>query len=800
MTSPMSITGKLRAGSPSIYAPFSTKLLQSIEQHCVFCTMKKVDTARPVQGMVASGRTATRTIFKHLVLDGAGPWMAVRGEGAKQERFKIWSYIWTCLSTGLIHITVAEDLTAAQVLLGLNEVNSTYGKVRTVHCDGQSAFQSLARQHSGAQGRDLDVVPENERQAAAVTTLQMEALRRHGVKEGVTFKFGAPRAAHFQAAAELGIGALKKLLYMENISMIAPEVREMLKKSDAKEQDFELVETILDCSGLSVLQYQALWKRIAAALNRRPWHMTEGTVFSRWDLLHPRDDEEGTVNEIMEPVLLDKSDKAFEQLKIIEAALGVVWERYTQFLLSHLAKGDQARWPSLDANDFKPGTVVLFRDRILKQGRLDLGVVQQTVKPAPGDAQRRYLVRSAHRRHKSSHPFPVSSDSVAHSILERDASSLIRLGHSDDKEALFFDPNVLREDFTPEEGPSYPGQDGGAAPDNTPPLVYTRGKRKDPNRFGSKHSRTASPRVAGRNVTADLRTPTEKESGVLPIYAMRQDIPATQGQTAGAATAQQQPAADPDAAEERLYAVEEEPEAENGESLLPRDMTPPPELSDILTPVTTPGDGNRLFVAVASSMMIQREGVDPRHVPARRRSSLAKLIRKQAFQHGIALTLEPKARDTFAFLLEEGQELEEMLSELREVFESFLDHEKQQAVPAKFNEQFQQLGVIFPQLLAVATGSPIFIYTLGSTKLGNLERVDGFRSVLNKEDTHPALVVQFDGLAYNAMSVMPGYSDIFRTIQDRMEEEDSFVPQDVIQRAVQVVHYLYNNESTREYI
>ena len=188
LCSPLNITSKLRSGKPSLYAPFATKLLQSIEAHCVFCRMKKLITARPVQGMVSEGQTAARTVFKFVVLDGAGPWYAVRGVGAKEEKHKIWCYIWSCLSTGLVHITTAENLSAAQVLLGLAEITATYGKVSTVHCDGQSAFQLVARKHAEAR----ETVSEDEREEAAVTTLQMEALRRHGVREGINFRFGAP--------------------------------------------------------------------------------------------------------------------------------------------------------------------------------------------------------------------------------------------------------------------------------------------------------------------------------------------------------------------------------------------------------------------------------------------------------------------------------------------------------------------------------------------------------------------------------------------------------------------------------
>ena len=807
LCSPLSITSKLRADTPSIYMPFATKLLQSIEAHCTYCRMKKMETARPVQGMVASGQTATRTIFKHVVLDGAGPWLAVRGEGAKQEQYRIWCYLWSCLSTGLLHITVAEDLTAAQVILGLSEVNSTYGQVKSVHCDGQSAFQKLARLHSEAK----DLVPEDERRNAAITTLEMEALRRHGLREGVTFNFGAPRAAHFQSAAELSVGALKRILYMESIAGIAPEMKKILQKSGEKEEKYELVETILDSSGLTLLQYQALWKRIAAKLNRRPWHHSESGPYSRWDLLHPRDDEEGTNGEIMEPVMLDKSDKAYSQLQIIEGALAVVWERYTAHLITHLAKGEQARWPSLDANDFKPGTLVLFKDRVLKQGRLDLGVVQELIQPTPGDAQRRYLVRSAHKRHKSAHPRPLAADTVAHSILERDASSLIRLGHVDDRGPLFFDPAVLRDDHTPEQSPSYPGQDGGAQPRDDPPLVYATRKSKDQNRFGKKHTRAATPVIRGRASTADERTAAERESGLLPLYSMRQDLPQVQGQevqaaepptpTVQAADPPDQAAAQPaESSSERLYAADGQAGEDNAASLLPRDMSPPPELSEILTPVATPGDGHRLFAAVACSMLLQREKVDHKRIPARRRSSITKLIRKQAFQQAIALTFKPESKEIFGFMLEEGQEVEEMIAELREVLESFIDKEKQQAVPSRFSEQFSQLSVIFPHLLAMAIGSPIFIFTLGSTNLGNLERVDGYRTVLGKEETHPAVVIKFDGLAYDAMTVMEGYEEIFKAIQDNMSEEDSYVPQDTIQRAIHIVHYLSQHNSTREYV
>ena len=94
--------------------------------------------------------------------------------------------------------------------------------------------------------------------------------------------------------------------------------------------------------------------------------------------------------------------------------------------------------------------------------------------------------------------------------------------------------------------------------------------------------------------------------------------------------------------------------------------------------------------------------------------------------------------------------------------------------------------MLFPQFLAMAVSSPLNIYTEGVQS--NLERVEGFKVLLAREHTHPAVVVQFDGLAYSAMIITKGYDEIFEKIQDRLGPEDSFVPQQMIQQVLQIVH------------
>ena len=317
--------------------------------------------------------------------------------------------------------------------------------------------------------------------------------------------------------------------------------------------------------------------------------------------------------------------------------------------------------------------------------------------------------------------------------------------------------------------------------------------------------------------SADVRTPEEIERGDVPRYQVKQDVtePAAQGHDAGPLEEPVPPAAEgvyagpeeldvvvPDApaGEQGEPGRDNPPPEENSVSLLPRDMPPPPEVSTIFTSVDTPGDGTRLFSATAASMMIQREGVSPKNIPSRRLTSLKKLIRKQSFQQGIALTYLPEAASIFKLLVKEGQETGEMLEQLRDVLESFMAREKQEAVPAKFDEQFSQVTTLFPQFLSIAIDSPLFIYTVGSSQVGALERVNGFSNILEKKQAHPGVVIQHDGLTYGAMSVLEGYEDVLRIITERLDPEDSFVPKHLLHQAVSVAHYMYNQTATSEYI
>ena len=93
---------------------------------------------------------------------------------------------------------------------------------------------------------------------------------------------------------------------------------------------------------------------------------------------------------------------------------------------------------------------------------------------------------------------------------------------------------------------------------------------------------------------------------------------------------------------------------------------------------------------------------------------------------------------------------------------------------------------------------PLYIYTEGARS--NLERIEGFKTLLGREHTHPAVVIKFDGLSYSSMSVTKGYEQIFVKIQERLAPEDSFVPQQMIEQVLQIVHYMNHQEATREYV
>ena len=823
LTSPNMITSRFRAGTPSYYFPFAEKLLESIKQHCLYCHAKTLQTARQVEGLVPEGRLVKRAVFETATLDGAGPFIAVRGAKGREEQYKLWIYIWVCQASSLIHITMAEDLSAAQVFLGLAELQSTYGKVRRIHADGQSAFRLVARKHREKNGAPGELhEPDDERERAIVLALQIQACKRYGQEQGIVFDFGAPRSPNFQSPSELTVGQIKKLLYMSEVADVAPEIRVRLSRASTGEVkgEYELVQMVLDCSGLTVLQYQALFKKYCYFLNNRPWYVNNECVFSRFHLLHTRQDHEADVDHLADANMLDTKDKAYAQFMVGEALLNAMWDRYLLHLVGYLEKANQARWPALDSNMLRPGTVILFKDRITKAGKLEVGIIQEAIKPHPGDAQRRYLVRTAHKKPRSTHPYPIESDTVSHSILERDSDNLIRIGHVDDQRPLFYDPDVLLDSPGPAKLPQYPGQAGLPPTATTEPLVYApRKKRDNKNRFSSKHVRESTPGVKGRQSNFRLDDERDRRPGDFPRYTFPQGgpvQPATPARTddVPAGPAGLEPQATPVATDGRApgtrvdtgpeeedvpVASTEEGGREDVDSALPTSMGPPPALHEIFEAWPVEGPGDRFFQAVATSTILQTMD-NQKTFPRRERNNRAKQYRSMAFNAAIGLTFSNEAKTIFAFQEDEEARFEVEMPLIREMLQSFIDKPTQQAVPARFEQDFDHVILMLPRFLAHAIQRPIYVYATQDGIHGNMLRFSGFnQSNVQTIQGQPVMILHKIRV-YEAVNWRKQYLDFLPTLEGRVQEDASIVQQDEIQQCLAIVHYLYSFSEEREYI
>ena len=223
-------------------------------------------------------------------------------------------------------------------------------------------------------------------------------------------------------------------------------------------------------------------------------------------------------------------------------------------------------------------------------------------------------------------------------------------------------------------------------------------------------------------------------------------------------------------------------------------MGPPPEFDKVFLTHDVDGSGNRLFLAAAVSIDLENKKDEQLGVRARKR--LAKQLRQKAFEQGMAMTYLQEASQVFGLGDVAADKMEEKLTMVRDIIQSFLDHPNQQATPSRFGDDYQQVDLMLPQLLAKGMERILFVSTTGKQ---GLVRYDGFSSVTNTRFELKPLLVNFDVRTYQATSWVEGYEDFLPGLEARLEEDTSFVKEANITRALSIHHYLTNHRSTREF-
>ena len=399
----------------------------------------------------------------------------------------------------------------------------------------------------------------------------------------------------------------------------------------------------------------------------------------------------------------------------------------------------------------------------------------------------------------------------------------------EDPRPLFFDPNVLLDKPPTESPPQYPGQTGLAPTATAAPLVYApRKKRENKNRFSAKHVRQSTPRVKGRLDDFRVTDQPGTSASTFPRYIFPQGgpaLPARPGQEdaeptrpvnplpdpapvdsvgpaqdAGSATgAGGQPRGSTQAATGAREEVVEPGAQEGASSALPTSMTPPPAFHEIFTSqaVQAPGDG--FFQAVATSMILQTH-THGKAFPKRERNNMAKQYRAMAYNTAIGLTFGEQAKSIFAFQEEETERFDKEIRTIREMLQSFIDKPTQQAVPAKFGEDWDYILLMLPRFLAHALQKPIYIYASQDGIQGNLLRFRGFAPAGDDLNEGDPVMVLHRTMVYEAVQWHQEYQDFLPTLEGRIDKDASMIQPDEINQCLAVVHYMYSFSAQREYI
>merc|ERR1712030_233342 len=109
--------------------------------------------------------------------------------------------------------------------------------------------------------------------------------------------------------------------------------------------------------------------------------------------------------------------------------------------------------------------------------------------------------------------------------------------------------------------------------------------------------------------------------------------------------------------------------------------------------------------------LLQTQGMTNTKLPVRARNASARDLRLRAYTGALGLTYESKAKAIFAFEESEEERFQEQMPTIREILRSFMDNPGQQAVPARFGDGFEFLGLLVPQFPAHSMQRILYIYS-----------------------------------------------------------------------------------------
>ena len=282
--------------------------------------------------------------FENTCVDYFGPMYLKFG---RKQRIKSYGIVFTCLTTRVVNLDLATNLSTDNFLLALKRLISLYGKPKKIHSDNGSNFRGASREISGMIKRWKQDNPERLR--------LKEFLESYEIK----WTFSTPLAPHHNGVVESMVKSVKGAL------------NKIVKNEILTEEECRTV----------LLEIQDL-------INSRPmWPHNEGDIddppISGNDLLRPK-------GLIRQPSELNEGFPR-TRYNYVQRVVTEWWKIWLRNFVPNLQIRN--KWWKLREN-VNLGDIVLLIDPNIKRGKWQMGVITE-IYPGKDEKVRSVKVRTS---------------------------------------------------------------------------------------------------------------------------------------------------------------------------------------------------------------------------------------------------------------------------------------------------------------------------------------------------------------------------------------------------------------------
>ena len=322
-----------------------SKLIKQFLSECILCRRLRGKLASQKMADLPQDRVEGCPPFTNTGIDVTGPWKVQRGRTTRQTagQIKVWTLLFTCMASRAIHVELLTSLDTPTFKNALSRFLAVRGTVRRLRSD-------QGRNFVGAQPEDVKA------------EVDVEELQRSMNDRGVEWIFNPPSASHFGGVWERKIGSLKRVLE-GTLVLMGP-----------RSLTFDELHTFM-VEAASIVNSTPLWE--VSNDPNDPMPLAPSNIITLRDHPNPPPPEKFTEDD-----LLSYGKRRWRRVQYLSDQF---WSRWYDEYLYTLQK--RSKWTKIKRN-FKPGDLVMLRDKSTVRNSWPLGRISSVKKSADG------LVRS----------------------------------------------------------------------------------------------------------------------------------------------------------------------------------------------------------------------------------------------------------------------------------------------------------------------------------------------------------------------------------------------------------------------